>query len=453
MRRIGSTPRMAGRLLSGVLFAFFGSMADAQEPCAPGAYGIPGEFVVISQSKAGAGWRYVFLDGRRGDASAVSGPVSCAGSSVVVRRDGNASETWQPMSFRSTDAEFSSDGTQLKGQLVEPVTPSDGSRPLVVLVHGSEKTAAIGGQLPYVFAAQGIAVFVYDKRGTGASGGDYTQNFELLADDAAAALTTARSIAKGRYDRAGFYGGSQGGWVAPLAATRSRADFVAVGFGLVVSPIEEDHEQLQQEGRAAGLDAKGMADVDRLSNATAALVSSHFESGFEWLETVRREVAATPWAAGIEGEYSGDIMRMNDADLHRVGRARFDALGLIWNYDALAALRRLKVPLLWVLAGEDREAPIADTRAALSRLITEHRRVDAFVFPETDHGMMEFTVTPHGQRMTTRVTDGYFRLVADWIKGRPSGRYGRAERIDPSTSRRENDSTRPRASASSVERG
>src|SRR3546814_4024148 len=91
-------------------------------------------------------------------------------------------------------------------------------------------------------AAQGISVFVYDKRGTGGSEGEYTQNFELLAADAAKALDTARGMTAGRHGRAGFFGGSQGGWVAPLAATRTKADFVAVGFGLVASPIEEDRE-------------------------------------------------------------------------------------------------------------------------------------------------------------------------------------------------------------------
>ncbi len=54
------------------------------------------------------------------------------------------------------------------------------------MVHGSENPA-IGNVYPYMLVAQGVSVFVYDKRGTGASEGDYTQNFELLADDAAAA--------------------------------------------------------------------------------------------------------------------------------------------------------------------------------------------------------------------------------------------------------------------------
>jgi uncharacterized protein len=280
-----------------------------------------------------------------------------------------------------------------------------------------------------MLAAQGVFVFVYDKRGTGASAGDYSQNFELLADDAASALQEARRLAAGRFRRSGFFGGSQGGWVAPLAATRSRADFVAVGFGLVVSPIEEDREQLLDEARQLKLGTAEMGKVKRLSRATATLVRSHFTEGYENLAKVRRDIGHAPWAATIQGEYSGDMLRMSDADLRRIGRARFDNLELIWDYNATAVLRRLKAPLLWVLAQQDREAPIEATRAILLKRIAAGQAIDAYVFPDTDHGMVEFRVDGDGSRTPTRITDGYLKLVADWIKGDVHGTYGRASEL------------------------
>ena len=407
------------------------SPSKAQAACEPGAYRqADGDFVVVTQSRtASPGQRYVFRDGRRGSTADAGSPVACADRAVLVRNASGATETWAKLDLVVTPATFTSDATKLAGVLVEPAGPPDPRRPLVVLVHGSEKTPAIGGQLNYVFAAQGISVFAYDKRGTGASEGDYTQNFELLADDAAAALGTARKMAAGRFGRAGFYGGSQGGWVAPLAATHSPADFVAVGFGLVASPIDEDREQMESEARAAGLGAPALAQVDRLSQATARLVSSHFQEGYDGLARVKRELASAPWAATIEGEYSGDILRMSDADLRRVGRARFDNVELIWDYDAIAALKKVKVPLLWVLAGEDREAPIGGTREKLLSLIGAGQRIGLYLFPDTDHGMFEYTVNPDGLRTMTRVTEGYYRLVGDWMKGGASGRYGRAQRL------------------------
>ena len=217
--------------------------------------------------------------------------------------------------------------------------------------------------------------------------------------------------------------------MAPLAANRSPADFVAIAYGLVASPIEEDRAQMELEVHALGLGDKEVALTNRLSKASAGIILSGFQQGFDELAAVKREMADKPWAAKIEGEWSGGFLRMPEADLRRIGRARFDNLELIWSYDAVPALRALKVPLLWVLAGEDREAPIGETRAALTRLIGEGKDIDLYVFPNTDHGMLEFTTAPDGSRNATRVTDGYYRLIGDWIKGEVAGPYGHGQRV------------------------
>lgn len=134
-------------------------------------------------------------------------------------------------------------GPRLLGRLVMP--KGEGRVPLVVLVHGSEHDSArdfysLQRQLP----SEGIGVFVYDKRGTGGSGGLYTQDYLMLADDVIAAMHEAKRLAGARVGRIGYQGGSQGGWVAPLAATIEPVDFVIVGFGLAVSPLEEDRESI-----------------------------------------------------------------------------------------------------------------------------------------------------------------------------------------------------------------
>lgn len=408
-------------------FATLSSPAAAEPACTPGTYAAAsGDFVVLAPAPniAAPGLRYLFRDGRRGATSDAGVPLRCENEAVTV---GNA--RWQRIAFRKTPTSFDSVATKLTGVLIEPPGAADPKRPLVVMVHGSERTSPIGGVYGYAMAAQGVSVFVYDKRGTGGSEGEYTQNFELLAADAAKALETARALALGRYGRAGFFGGSQGGWVAPLAATRTPADFVAIGFGLVASPIEEDREQMVSEVRAAGLGKGAEALVGRLSAATAKLLLSGFEQGYAELDAVRAEMVRQPWAAKIEGEYSGAIARLPDDELRRVGRARFDNLELIWDYDAVAALRRLDAPLLWVLAGEDREAPIETTRAALMGLNAAGKPIDVYLFPQTDHGMWEFVTDAQGERQVTRITDGYLKLLGDWIRSDVHGAYGRAERL------------------------
>lgn len=418
-------------LLSAVLVCS-GLPAAAADLCAVSAYGDGQGNIVVLGAPAAApatGQRYLMLDGRRGATGDANAPVSCSGDVVSVSSPAGATQRWQRLSTRDTDATFTSAGTKLVGQLIEPAGPADPKRPLVVLVHGSERTMAVAAIYQRMLVAQGISVFAYQKRGTGDSEGEYTQNFELLADDAAAALAKARELAKGRFGRAGYFGGSQGGWIAPLAATRSQADFVAIGFGLVVSPIEEDREQLFDEAHRLQLDPAAMKQVGQLSDATAQLMRAHFSEGFEALAKVRAQVGAAPWAKTISGEFSGDMLRMSDADLRRIGRARFDNLELIWDYDAEAALQRLKVPLLWVLAEQDRAAPIAATRTILGRLRGSGQPIETYLFPDTDHGMVEFRTDAEGNRVSTRITDGYLRLLADWIKQDVHGQYGRARTV------------------------
>jgi uncharacterized protein len=85
------------------------------------------------------------------------------------------------------DVTFMSGDVALHGRLVLP--KGTGRVPIIVLGHGSENTSAVGyAWTQRVFPAAGVGVFVFDKRGTGKSGGAYTQNFSALADDVVAAV-------------------------------------------------------------------------------------------------------------------------------------------------------------------------------------------------------------------------------------------------------------------------
>ena len=378
------------------------------------------EQVAISSGPADQ-LRFTYVDGRRGIVGAPGSAFRCEAGAI---RSGTGE--WSAVSLKLTESKFDSHGQELAGVLIEPATP--GPHPLVIMVHGSERTSPRLGSYPYLFPAQGIAVFAYDKRGTGQSEGEYTQNFELLADDAASAMREARRIAAGRFSRAGFFGGSQGGWIAPLAATRSQADFVAVGFGLMASPLEEDHSQVLTEMREWGYSASDQALAGELADAAGALVASHFSSGFERLAEVKRRASAKPWFSRIKGEFTGDVARADETNLRRVGRAVYENVELIWDYDALPVIKRVRAPQLWILAEKDREAPPETTLERLAIARRGGSDLAIYSFPDTDHGMVEFTQAADGERTVTRITDGYYRLLGDWIKGKVAGTYGRARK-------------------------
>jgi hypothetical protein len=93
------------------------------------------------------------------------------------------------------------------------------------------------------------------------------------------------------------------------------------------------------------------------------------------------------------------------------------------------------VPQLWVIAVEDTVAPGLVTRDRLATLQREGEAITTALFPDTDHGMVEFVVEPDGARTITRITEGYFRLVTDYMKGRLSPPYGRGFLVEPKAGR------------------
>jgi len=398
-----------------------------------GVYGSRDDTIVVLNEKT---WlpkphlHYLILDGRYGTTKQDNIPFENNDDSLLISNSSGISTTLEWREIVRTSTTFLSHGYQLAGELIETTSDLNRKRPLLVMVHGSEKEAAIGNSRSLLLAAQGISVFVYDKRGTGQSEGEYTQNFELLADDAAAAMEHAQQLASGRFSRCGYFGASQGGWVAPLAATRSKVDFVAIGFGLVASPIEEDRDQMLSEIRDSGYRPSTESNIQRVSSATTRIVQSHFEYGFEELESLREELSQEPWFKTIQGEYSGSMLRMSDDDLRRVGRSLFDNLELQWDYNARAVLNKLDLPILWVVAQNDRAAPSEQTIKALSDLKAKGKPIQAFLFPDTDHGMYDFIRNPDGSRRYTKVTEGYFRLLGDFILGQVNGSYGRGKRIE-----------------------
>ncbi|WP_417471903.1 alpha/beta hydrolase family protein [Luteimonas mephitis] len=331
------------------------------------------------------------------------------------------------LTFDVTDTTFEGNGVTLRGRLVLP--EGDGRVPVVVEVHGSESYSAVDlNYMQQLFPAQGVGVFVYDKRGTGQSTGSYTQDFQLLADDAKAALLEARRLAGERAGRIGFHGASQGGWVAPLAAsTAPAAQFVLVAYGMATDPLAEDRDQVMLDLRKAGYGDDVLARAREVTEATASVVASRGARGWEQLDVVRAKYAGEPWWPAMQGEFTGMVAHHTRAEVEAI--APTVEVGTSWDYDPMPVLRALAIPQLWIIAGADSEAPPEETMRRLQALAAEGRPITTQVFPGTDHGIVAFETGADGERMETGYADGYFRMMADWLRdGRLApGAYGNAQ--------------------------
>lgn len=370
-------------------------------------------------------WSSTFGWTDRPDGKAVSFSDCATGQ---IRFDGMAGRR---IPFDVTDTKFQGRDVDLAGRLVLP--KGRGPVPIVVLVHGAENTSARDWYaLQRLLPAEGVGVFVYDKRGTGASGGKYTQDFDVLADDAVAAMRAARQIAGSRAARVGYQGGSQGGWIAPLAATRAPVDFVIVSFGLAVSVIDEDQEEVALEMSLKGHGPAEIARALEVADSAEAVIESGFTKGFEHFDAVRAKYRSEPWYKDVHGNYTYLLLPYNEAELREKGKAY--VFGTPFRYDPMPTLRMLDVPQLWILGSDDLQAPSAETSRRIKALGAEGRPITLALYPGAEHGITEYETKADGERVSTRYSAGYFAMMRDFARaGQLRGAYGSSVITRPKT--------------------
>jgi pimeloyl-ACP methyl ester carboxylesterase len=330
------------------------------------------------------------------------------------------------IAFDVTDTTFTSHGTTLVGRLILP--KGSGVVPIVVLMHGAEHDSARQSYaLQRMLPAENVGAFVFDKRGTGESGGSYSQEFNLLADDAVAAMREAKRLAGKRAGRVGYQGGSQGGWVAPLAANRAHVDFVIVSFGLAVSVIDEDQQEVEIEMREKGYSAADIADALVVARAAENIFASGFTAGFAEFDAARAKYKNAPWFKDLHGNYTHFFLPYSEAQLREMGpKFRW---GTPFHYDPMPTLRADTTPQLWVVGGEDYESPSAETSRRVRSLIAAGLPFTLALYPQAEHGMTLFEIAPgSGERLSTRYAPGYFAMMRDFARdGKLKGTYGDAE--------------------------
>jgi len=377
----------------------------------------------VLHKTANGNWTSTYGWTDRGDARVVSLSDCSTGR---VDFDGVSG---QRIVFAVREATFKSHGVALAGRLVMPMGTD--KVPIVVLLHGSEHDSALTDYyLQRMLPAEGVGAFVYDKRGTGKSGGRYTQDFSLLADDAVAALRKARQLAGARLGRIGYQAGSQGGWVAPIAANRAAVDFVIVCFGLAVNVIDEDQESVELQLREKGYSADDITSALAVASAAETVFASGFTRGFENFDALRARYKNAPWYKDLHGDYTFFFLPHSEAELRSM-RAEF-SWGTPFYYDPMPTLRATRVPQLWILGGEDYESPSAETRRRIGSLIATGKPFTLAYYRSAEHGMTLFETGADGSRISTRYAAGYFRMIRDFARdGRLHGTYGDAEVTTP----------------------
>src|SRR5436305_8236162 len=172
------------------------ALADATKDCHIGSWRLNGGSAVDIAPSDGNTLRWRMFSGETGQLHPQKNGAWTSTYGWTLRPDGKTvsfadcakgeitfgSESGRVIAFDVRNTTFQSGGVKLAGRLVMP--EGNGKAPVVVLVHGSEHDSALDFYaLQRMFPAEGIGAFVYDKRGTGSSGGVYTQDFDVLGND------------------------------------------------------------------------------------------------------------------------------------------------------------------------------------------------------------------------------------------------------------------------------
>ncbi|WIX98408.1 alpha/beta fold hydrolase [Amycolatopsis mongoliensis] len=304
------------------------------------------------------------------------------------------------------DVTFPSTDVVLAGSLTVPDRRAPA--PGVVMVGGSgpsdRNNDTFFPPIRRRLAEAGFAVLSYDKRGVGASSGDWREaTIDDFAVDAVAALDFLRAQPGVRAEATGLFGHSEGGWVVLCAAAREDVPWVVTNGCPGMTPAAQDRYALATALQAiAGVTCDDadvtLAAYDRLVEA------GRRGAGFAEATRLVRTSPIPAVVTDLFGEYWSEM----DESLWEFTKRKQD-------HDPIPNALRLRCPHLATFGGADELVPVADSIslfAAAACHPDRHPRATLAVevFPHADH-----RVQVGGG---TALASGYLETLTRWITER-----------------------------------
>jgi alpha-beta hydrolase superfamily lysophospholipase len=295
------------------------------------------------------------------------------------------------------DVSFSNGPVTLSGTLFVPAC--EPPFPAVVFNHGSGPEARYGSAwMADHFARQGIAALIYDKRGVGASSGDWARSdFNDLAGDCIAAIDRLRSMPEIDTNAIGIYGHSQGGTIGPLIASRSpHVKFVISAAAMGIMPFAQDSFRVHNILVDQDFSQRDVQEAMAYFGSWSGSVSR----GEVFTDTLAH--ADAPWFPYVEPPSATSFLYIY-----------YPAIAF---YDPLPYWRKVDVPVLLLYGEADRNTPVDLSEKNIVAALegAGHHDHQVIRFPNATH---EFHVAAKpGDFPWFKATPGYPDSILTWIR-------------------------------------
>src|SRR5262245_53774429 len=291
--------------------------------------------------------------------------------------------------FRSEEIEIPARDARLAGTLYVPQSPSYLPAPAVVFVHGAGPAVRSDGyrELAEHFARSGVAALIFDKRGCGASEGDWTRaSLSDLAGDALACAGFLRGRGEINPQQIGLWGLSQGASIIPIAAARSpEVSFVIAVGGCM------DFEEAMRYFRANVFRGFGYStsvlDIANKAELIQMDLSNRIRSG------------AVP-----------------------VPRAWRESRRFEFDLDHAAIWQQVRQPVLAIYGELDRQVPVAPSSQQLTAVVARsgNRDFTRVVYPGASHAIGRTRTGELGEDWIGYDPD-YLKDMTDWVLRHTTG--------------------------------